>query len=390
MNIKSLPVFFVAITFYSFAMEIMRVKFGGFSFPPVLLPFFLIFIFKINKIYKLDKAFFIFCGLYGFFLFLVILSSIINSPEDSVVSIFKYVFCFVVFLIVYIVGKTMKHLERDIAVVIVFSSLLVAIHVWISSFILNSSFLSGSLFLITEEGKNQIAAYLAILCSINFAYIVNKTNVISKFLLVLSFFIHFYALFYTFSRSALISFFIASIVLVLSSNRSILEKLKIFSLFIIVLILGLSVISSVSDDKKALLENNINSIVEFKDQGESTSISVRSGMINDGLNMFYESPIIGNGPNSFFERFGVASHNTYIQLLSEIGVLGTISFLSMVMFTLYYSAKNNVLFFSATLCLFIAMVFQNISDSMFAYFLIALSLMKFDFSVNQDKSRCLT
>ncbi len=51
---------------------------------------------------------------------------------------------------------------------------------------------------------------------------------------------------------------------------------------------------------------------------------LRLQLRKDALNMFFKSPIIGLGVNSFAAQYGVYSHNNYTEILSATGVIGFI------------------------------------------------------------------
>ncbi|WP_312562799.1 O-antigen ligase family protein [Anaerospora sp.] len=81
---------------------------------------------------------------------------------------------------------------------------------------------------------------------------------------------------------------------------------------------------------------------QIESASESNSTSLRLLMYQVGLQAFQESPIIGNGWFYFsvHSGLGMYSHNNYIELLVNYGVLGFIAYYSMFAYVLYKISKN--------------------------------------------------
>lgn len=71
----------------------------------------------------------------------------------------------------------------------------------------------------------------------------------------------------------------------------------------------------------------------------SGSGSGRFYLWKTALDMWLSSPIIGNGLYAYYESHG-AAHNTYLQLLAETGLIGTLLFLSVVLIAIGYNLKT--------------------------------------------------
>jgi O-antigen ligase len=85
------------------------------------------------------------------------------------------------------------------------------------------------------------------------------------------------------------------------------------------------------------------------------SLDDRMYMWSTGWRIFKEHPILGNGINTFFEHFknfrtdeesrfirGSYAHNCFLQMASDIGVFGLMSFLAFVVFTIYSNIKRSI------------------------------------------------
>lgn len=66
------------------------------------------------------------------------------------------------------------------------------------------------------------------------------------------------------------------------------------------------------------------------------SIIQRSEMINVGYKLFLQSPLFGHGVDSYssISGFGTYSHNNYIELLSDIGLIGTLWYYSIYIYNI--------------------------------------------------------
>lgn len=55
----------------------------------------------------------------------------------------------------------------------------------------------------------------------------------------------------------------------------------------------------------------------------------------DGLEMLKANPIFGVGSNNFFDHHGKVAHNTYIQVAAELGVVGYLLWMTILLLTLF-------------------------------------------------------
>lgn len=57
------------------------------------------------------------------------------------------------------------------------------------------------------------------------------------------------------------------------------------------------------------------------------------------LEMWLDSPIFGNGMSAFYDRYHVAVHNSYLQVLVETGVVGFVLFLAVIVVAIFAGRK---------------------------------------------------
>lgn len=172
-------------------------------------------------------------------------------------------------------------------------------------------------------------------------------------------------LFCTGSRRGLFTMFIgiACIYYYYSSIKKI-NLIKFFfsvacAIIVFVSLLQLEVFSSMN-------ERFTNLVAGLSDKTEMTdSDKIRFLMIQKGFEMFLEKPILGHGANAFKYKagFGIYSHNNYIELLTNYGIIGFTLFYGFMLTILkksYYYINRYKLFF----CVFISVFFcvRLISD----------------------------
>jgi O-antigen ligase len=67
--------------------------------------------------------------------------------------------------------------------------------------------------------------------------------------------------------------------------------------------------------------------------GDASSME-RVALIRGGLNLFYDNPFLGIGLNNAIYIMGKYTHSNYVELLSNVGLIGTLFFYMMYLFTL--------------------------------------------------------
>ena len=181
-----------------------------------------------------------------------------------------------------------------------------------------------------------------------------------------------FLLFRTASRGALFGAFLAILILVILNFK------KLAKPFAIVLVILVLVISFVPYLRSELLDIKL-------------SLDDRSGMWQTGFSIFKQHPIMGNGINTFFTHFknfrtdeaqfirGSYAHNCYLQMASDIGIFGLVSFLFFIMMVIVSNIKKSlkvVSSFEGALCLGLCLgVIAFLTHSFFDTNLYSLNLV---------------
>lgn len=165
-----------------------------------------------------------------------------------------------------------------------------------------------------QTGVN--AFYITIFIAIVFCRLITTEKRKNLYLFFLAFGI--LALFLTGKRGALVINVVAMTVLFIIMIK--LNKRKLFSyLFISAIIFGIShyAVSNVPEAKAVMDRFTFNS--------ESSDVDITNGrehLWRESIKRFKENPIIGTGANSAVSILRITSHNIYIQLLFELGIVG--------------------------------------------------------------------
>jgi len=182
------------------------------------------------------------------------------------------------------------------------------------------------------EGANDAARYFVI-ALIFFSYLrSNEKKQFPRILATIGILITFFGVFFTLSRTGILALFFA-IGLLIILNRQ--KKQKNF----LILIFLVSIVSLFifSDN----IANIIASIIPTITSGTDT-IGVRYKLWAIGIEMWLDNPIQGVGIGMYQYRMayyadnlpslyrGAVTHNTYIQILSEAGIIGLLLFVGMI------------------------------------------------------------
>lgn len=202
---------------------------------------------------------------------------------------------------------------------------------------------SNILLFNTEIDPNFIGIPFVAASSIILDKLLTKKKKIISFSM---YFILIIAIVYTASRSNLMCLIFSNILIILKFLRKKETSLKArffwISLFIIVAIFGIRFISiNYSDQWSRMIEFGENS-----DNG-------RFDLWKQSFLYFLDSPLWGNGLGYMVSEYGKATHNTYIQLLCETGIVGFLLFTSIILIILKKLKKNEIY-----LILFIGILFQ--------------------------------
>jgi len=328
------------LTFPLLSISYFRFTLGPFEMPifiiilsiAVMYYFFRICIGNNNLIISFNKTQNLFLLAFLFFLALHIFNTIRSlNIERAISQQIKFFVAFLTFIAISIFfPKDRKLLKEVINLVIVLSTVLLLIYIYRSFFVLNLPYLTTHLDEISRQHRNQMGFYLALITPlVLWRYIYSGLFSLWSIPIIT----HVFAVFYTMSRGMWISFFLSLIaILCLFIVKRVKWKL-VFSIFIGIVILGVMFSFFYFSDAYSHTETfqqRVQGLLRLQDYGKEHSISERKIFIQKGIALFFDSPILGTGTSNFLAQFNYVSHNDYVQILYEQGILGIIIFLFMI------------------------------------------------------------
>lgn len=135
-----------------------------------------------------------------------------------------------------------------------------------------------------------------------------------------------YSIFLSISKKAII---LAPILLLTTVQFKNLNFKKIL-IFITILIVTIYISSQYIDstflsDKLSLLEKRFSGLIGLATHGDADhSSKERIQLLIDGFELFQNAPIFGIGLDNFRHFLGLYAHNTYLELLVDLGIIGFI------------------------------------------------------------------
>lgn len=178
--------------------------------------------------------------------------------------------------------------------------------------------------------ENAIGLFLAngILCSLIF-FIRNKSRLV-KILTVVAMILLLVMLLFTGSRKSL-AFVILGMLLILYFNYRKEKFSKKLRVILIVVVAGILLYYAVTtlemfstiNDRLGLLFEGV-----FGEGSSYETDKTREKMISEGLAAFYEKPFFGNGTGYSYSLFGTYSHNNFVELLMNYGIVGFVAYYS--------------------------------------------------------------
>lgn len=231
-------------------------------------------------------------------------------------------------------------------------------------------------FMMPTDFANYVMTLLPIVASLSF---LRFKKVWVKFTLIIISLILFVCLVFSVSKSAWIAFILSVPLALLLGNR------RLFLLSLLLIAIALSFFPFLSGTAQSR-------IMHFFDFNEGGISSHRQILWNMGLNMYLERPFLGQGLGTFmynFERFKPKdyptgweisyAHNCFLQIASETGILGFLSFVSIIIVLFFISFKilirvREIPFYYYILSGFIISIFAYLVGSFFDTNLYSLPL----------------
>ncbi len=227
-------------------------------------------------------------------------------------------------------------------------------------------------FLLNANFYSYISYFANI--SLFYLYLKNKNKLLLIALIVLPIFFIIVS-FTTQSRSGILFILFINVTfwLIINQNnyRGLKGKFKIIFISISLILLSFQFI-------------NIYSNSQVKNRVSNTVVDSREVLVKEAINVFIENPIFGVGLGQFpyYNTYGLFSHNSYTEIMSEHGIIGLILLLILFLNPFFKSLKNfkhnisdpriklNVLFFFTFLLYNNAYVFYKATYAMMYFFLI--------------------
>lgn len=359
------------------SIRYLRVSLYGSSFPI----FFVFVIFGIGLFFftkhyhrelRVDKDTFLFIIL----IFIFIMFQTINgfkegfsmSSLDEVIKTFSslIVFIFIFYILKNTIFKEINNLIRLFQPAIFISTVILLILIIRYYFYFDSKYLGITLEFRTETGKNQLALYLGMMFPIVFNNFQNKRNIFT-FMYML---VHAVSIIYVDSRGVLFCLFLSYVFTIIFLKH----RPRIQFITILLLIMGLSVSAFILIQKYSIIANRFNALNVVKDVHLYRSNEMREILAVKSIYFFKDSPLIGIGTNKFLDKVGTLTHDSYLQILCEQGIVGFLIFLLIVFVVLNiirnlskYANKTEQAFIISSLVPIFYFAFINAYNLMLIY-----------------------
>lgn len=277
---------------------------------------------KVIKIQPVDKKIF-------FLIFVFIINSFFSfSPANSLKYVIMFILCYLNIRILFELNVNWKSkLLNYLWLAVFIHSLCVVIHFIKPNIIysfLEKFYDSNNMMLINNLAN--LGSYAGICNQTGLAgFIVSIFIIMSfikidfsnkKIMYILFTFLGFAALFLTGKRGFVI-FDILMIFLyfLFFQNGNISKKIIYFILLIMLAFLGVYILSNMG-----ILKSFLNKLIVLQNSNDLSN--GRDVLWSKTIDVFKTKPFLGNGINTIDLLFGDCTHNIYIQLLAELGILG--------------------------------------------------------------------
>jgi O-antigen ligase len=248
-------------------------------------------------------------------------------------------------------------------------------------------------------GKLGIFLPFAFFCIVNYRnskeYFQYSLSIICTFLIIT-------AIFFTGSRmGGVISIFSIFVFMTKEIKRLLSLKIMISIIIVFLIILFINIIFPIRINSLESLisytKDSYNSLFQFLLTGEETlgrqSLITRVDLFRGGINIFLQYPLFGVGPGNFKYisgkylpiRMNLYSHNTFITVLTEFGIIGFLFFIGIclrIIKNIYYYYKNSTFqsfyFYLGLSFLNLLIIFfflHDINDKYFWGMFVAISML---------------
>jgi len=362
-----LKLFFISLPFY-FTSD-FRLNIGSLSITLniivlLLITIMLFFIKKsILKINKKDIPLFFILIL---FLMLHLFSYNINLNDILYLKHIVHIFLALIFFYIsYIIGYKFintNNFNMYVKLFIYSSTILLIMYIYVYIFILHAPFLGILLNNneLTTAGKNQAQLFIAL----SFPLLLGILN--KNIIIILCLFVYLFATIYIGSRGLWVSLAVSLFIFLILKKKhlfivmSSFFKSLVIAIIITVITLGLFNVKINYNVFNEAIDAFSKLILLYEGQDNSdSSVSEREIFIKQGIANLADKPILGNGLGYFLVNnpYEKVSHNDYIFLLSDMGLLGFIVYILFII-VLNYRLKYTYYFYYL-LPFFIDLLFVN-------------------------------
>jgi O-antigen ligase len=295
------------------------------------------------------------------FLLLIWSYLILNSilANNIHLSLSRSVFFFRFILLIFVISDILKNkrFERIIFISWITLTIVTSVDIYIEFFfgrdlLGNSSDYPGRIASFTGK-ELKIGGYLIAILLTSFSFFLNKNINIKKYIILLSFLIGaVVAVIMTGERSNSIKAVFVFILFLLLLKKNQLIKYVVLILFIIILIMSIFNINKIKSRYTEIINNINNPIILLKD-------SLHGAHYSTAWKIFKNYPYFGVGNKNFREecqnkiyfdknykytesRCSTHPHQIYLELLSELGIIGS---LLIVFFIIFISTKSFLIYF---------------------------------------------
>lgn len=401
----------LAFLFPLFSLPYFRITFDSIGLSLALPVFYLIILsifllvldhkfFNFSKTPHANLIYILFAVILLFVLYHILSSFFAKEYMWGVKEVVKIIFSVCAFFIVYFLFPRDIELLRKFWLVVVWSSaLLMAFLVCYHIFVFRSTFLGCFLDEPSRNSRNQLTGYFLYVVPFAFSYFILQKK---RLLTILPFFIILFGIVYSGSRGTLIASIVSIgyIFLTMFSQVSKRSRVRLFFSFFgiilffsFIIILFLSVFSS-RDNIELDFGKRYFAMFNPNSQFDVDTYDKRLALLSESWQSFVESPLLGQGLSNapFSNDYEDLTHNDYMGILQEMGLLGLIFFFALLflfMKIVLYSNIRNILtdidflwIGFGTRGVFVAVVvfliFMNFYTSVTFWLFLALSLVTID------------
>ncbi|MEH7214278.1 O-antigen ligase family protein [Priestia megaterium] len=183
-------------------------------------------------------------------------------------------------------------------------------------------------------GITSQTGYNAFFISLGIGILSSRLLVVNRFkwIYIISIVLYFVGLIFTGKRSLLLANILAIVILFVTTHKKLtLKKILLYFCSTLLLLLLCYLAVNYIPQTQTIFE---------KFNGEDVS-SGRFSLFKEAFNLFETKPLVGYGINTFAQisPSGLDTHNVYLQLLAEVGLVGTIFIIGPMIYLFIFSLK---------------------------------------------------